>query len=118
MKTRVLDCIDFVAVGSRYHATCRLRFQSQRSSTDEPKAKKKKGRNENSKQMEAFEKACKWLEDEATIHSMPEFKQKLQEFSEDHEAYDSRCLKKLLKDSYSSYIIFRRVGQRNPKIFH
>ena len=56
--------------------------------------------------MEAFEKACKWLEDEATIHSMPEFKQKVQEFSEDYEAYDSRYLKKLLKYSYGSYISF------------
>ena len=76
MQKRILDCIDFVAVEARYHATYRLRFQSQRSSTDESKAKKKKGRNVNSKQMEAFEKVCKWLEDEATIYSVPEFKQK------------------------------------------
>ena len=53
--------------------------------------------------MKAFEKACKWLEVEATIHSMPEFKRKVQEFSEDYEAYDSRYLKKLLKDSYGSH---------------
>ena len=104
VQKRFLDCIDFVAVEARYYATCRLRFQSQKSSTDEPKAKKKKGRNVNSKQMEAFEKACKRLEVEATIHSMPEFKRKVQEFSEDYEAYDSRYLKKLLKDSYGSYI--------------
>ena len=38
--------------------------------------------------------------------SMPEFKQKVQEFSEDYEAYDSRYLKKLLKYSYGSYISF------------
>ena len=56
--------------------------------------------------MEVFEKACKWLEDEGTIHSMPEFKHKVQEFSEDYEAYDSRYLKKLLKDSCGSPISF------------
>ena len=37
---------------------------------------------------------------------MPEFKQKVQEFSEDYEAYGSRYLKKLLKDSYGSHIGF------------
>ena len=37
---------------------------------------------------------------------MPEFKEKVQEFSEDYEAYDSRYLKKLLKDSYLSHISF------------
>ena len=49
---------------------------------------------------------------------MPEFKQKIQEFSEDFEAYNSRYLKKLLKDSWLAYIIFGRDGQRNPNIFH
>ena len=68
VQKRILDCIDFVAVEARYHATCRLCFQGQRSSTDELKAKKKKDRNVNSKQLEAFKKACKWLEDEATMH--------------------------------------------------
>ena len=64
--------------------------------------------------MEAFEKACKWLEDEATIHSMPEFKQKVQEFSKNCEAYDSRYLKKLLKDSYGSHISFsEEFGKEN-----
>ena len=38
--------------------------------------------------MEAFEKACKWSEDQATIQSMPEFKQNVQEFSEDYETQD------------------------------
>ena len=37
---------------------------------------------------------------------MPEFKQKVQEFSEVYEVYDSRYLKKLLKDSYGSHISF------------
>ena len=37
---------------------------------------------------------------------MREFKQKVQEFSEGYEAYDSRYLKKLLKDSYGSQISF------------
>ena len=58
MQKRILGFIDFVAVEACYHATCRLRFQSQRSSADEPKPKKKKGRNVNSKQIEAFENAC------------------------------------------------------------
>ena len=47
--------------------------------------------------MESFEKACKWLQDEANIHSMPEFKQKVQELSEDYEAYGSRYLKKTIE---------------------
>ena len=59
-------------------------MQPASSSTEEPKAKKNI-RNVNPKQMEAFGKACKWLEDQATIHSMPEFKQNVQEFSEDYE---------------------------------
>ena len=61
VQKRIIDCIDFVAVEAHYHATCSLRFQSQRSSVDEPKVKKKKGQNVNSKQMEAFEKAYKSL---------------------------------------------------------
>ena len=84
MQKRILDCIDFVAVEVHYHATCKLRFLNQGSSTEEPKAKKN-SRNVNPKQMEAFEKACKWSEDQATIQSMPEFKQNVQEFSEDYE---------------------------------
>ena len=106
MQTRILDCIDFVTVEACYHSTCRLRFQGERSSTDEPKDKKKKGWNVNSKQLQAFEKVCKWLEDEATIHLTPEFKEKVQDFSESYEAYDSRYLKKLLKHSHSSHISF------------
>ena len=58
LQKRILECFDFVAVEARYHATCSLHFQSQRS-TDEPKAKSKKFRIVNSKQMEAFKKACK-----------------------------------------------------------
>jgi len=41
VQKRTLDCIDFIAVEARYHAACRLRFQSQRLSKHEPKAKKK-----------------------------------------------------------------------------
>ena len=117
VQKRTLDCIDFVAVEGRYHTTCRLRFQNQGSSTDEPKAKKKRGRRVNSKQMESFEKACKWLEDEATIHSMPEFKRKVQEFSGDDEAYDSRYLKKLLKDSYGCHISFSEESGKETLIY-
>ena len=51
VQRRILGCIDFVEVEACYHANCWLRFQSQRSSIDKPKAKKKKGRNVNSKQM-------------------------------------------------------------------
>ena len=58
VQKRILECFDFAAVEARYHATCSLHFQSQRS-TDESKAKNKKCPNVNSKQMEAFKKACK-----------------------------------------------------------
>ena len=79
VKKRTLDCIDYVAAEARYHRSCRLQFENQDPSADEPNAKKKKGRKVNSKQMESFDKACKWLEEDTSIHLMPEFRQKVKE---------------------------------------
>lgn len=117
VQKRTLECIDFVAAEARYHRSCRLQFENQNPSTDEPNAKKKRGRNVNSKQMESFDKACKWLEDEVSIHSMPEFRQKVKEFSGVNEPYDSRYLKKLLKDRYGSHISFSEENGKETIIY-
>lgn len=52
-----------------------------------------------------------------TIHSIPEFRKKVQEFSRDIEAYDSRYLKKLLKNRYGSHVFFSEENGKEGIIY-
>ena len=70
------------------------------------KAKRSRGRRSNTQMMSCFEKAYQWLEAEITVHSIPDFTKKVWEFSTSNEVYDSKYLKKLLKDCYGAHISF------------
>ena len=67
VQSRIQDCIDFVASEARYHQICRLRFQTSKNLSDE-----QKGQRKNEEMMECFQKACEWLETEASVQTMPD----------------------------------------------
>ena len=118
VQTKALDCIDFVAAEARYHRNCRLRFETTLSSVkDDLQKTNMKGRKTNEEKMDSFLKAYEWLETEASIHTMSEFKTKVQEVSADDETYDSRYLKKLLKDHYGAHISFSDEPGRDTLIY-
>ena len=56
--------------------------------------------------MNSFLSACSWLENETTVHSLKEFRAKVQELLSEGTAYTSKYLKKLLSSHYGSHISF------------
>ena len=59
MKGRVNDCTDFVAAETVYHQNCRVLFSSGKPLKS---SNSNVGRPANQSVMDAFEKACEWLE--------------------------------------------------------
>ena len=116
VKTRSQGCIDLVAAQARYHTSCRPRFQSLVSNHDTDQTEKR-GRKASVTHMDCFEKACTWLENESDIHSVKDFKQKVQELLGDEIAYNVRYLKQLLKIHYGSHIDFCEENGKDTVIF-
>ena len=106
VQRRGMDCIDFVAAEVRYHKSCSLRFQTKKvvgSPNDPPK---QKGRCKNETLLEAFNKTCEWLELEADLVTLQQFRSKMLEHSANQDVYDIRYIKKILKDKYGANIYF------------
>ena len=114
---RVQSCIDLVAVNARYHPTCRLLFKTHRSLVSVSSPIKRKGRRVNRSQMKAFLFACNWLENETTVHSLKEFRAKVQEYLGDTKASREQLLKILLSQHYKSHIVFSNESTRATLLY-
>ena len=98
---RVNARIDLVETKAKYHTGCRLKFEvhdQQRTGT--------KGRKPTTNHMDSFNEACRWLELESIVHTMKEFRGKVQEYLGEEQAYQTHYLKVLLKNKYGASITF------------
>ena len=117
MKARVQSCIDLVAAHTRYHPTCRLLFKTHRTPDKVRTLMGRKGRRTNRQQLKAFWLACNWLENETTVHSLKEFRAKVQEHLGDIKASREQYLKVLLTNHYKSHIVFSNISTKATMIY-
>ena len=82
VKARVNACIDLVATKAKYHMRCRMEFE-----LGNPQNSCIKGRKPSSKHMDSFKEACRWLEQESKVHTVKEFREKIQEYLGEVKAY-------------------------------
>ena len=67
--------------------------------------------------MDCFQNACNWLENESYIHTIKDFRQKVQELLGDEVAYDVRYLKQQLKNHYGSHISFSEESGKETLMY-
>ena len=103
VKGKVQGCIDLVAGNARYHPMCRLLFKSNRTLKKATKTSYIKGRQFSRRHVNIFHSACSWLENVTTVHSLKEFRTKVQELLIEGTAYTSKYLKQLLICHYGSH---------------
>ena len=95
VKSRVNTCMDLKATKARYHTKCRIDFELGTLQTSHVQ-----GRKPSSKHMDCFKEACRWLEEDNKIHTVKDFREKVQELLGKEQAYRAQYLKLLFKKKY------------------
>ena len=112
VKSRLVNCIDLVAVEAVYHHKCRTDFSLAKST----EISKSKGLPVNTDLRSAFEETCEWLESESVLHTLQEFVEKLKEIAGTNEPYVNKHVKSLLVKKYENYLSFTSQGEGKSPI--
>ena len=115
VQTKINGCLDFVAAEARYHGNCYLRFSGVKSVTTAT-TPKPTGRKINEEMMAYFNETCDWLESEAIIHSVCDFRKQMVLIANKNDIY-VRYIKKLLEKRYgTSYFFHSQTRKRKHHI--
>ena len=109
VKARLMQCIDLVSSGARYHQSCRVKFSKLRPHITSAAP----GRPVDNDKQRAFDLTCKWLESEPEINTVSNFANKMKEISGSGEAYINKHIQHLLQQRYGSCISFQSEGKEN-----
>ena len=109
---KLLTCNDLVAEEAVYHLNCMNKFRLERFDAG------KTGRPINTTMMDAYDKACCWLENESDceLYTLKEVHEKMASLSDNGEVYTIKTLKRKLKDKYKEHIYFTQLSGRENVI--
>ena len=111
VNKRILGCIDFAASEARYHYDCRARFSASKGLLPQ---NQNVGQNRNEQMLYYFGKTCEWIESEAEIHTVTQFRDKMREYVCNYGCGDdvhcTKYIKQLLKENYKENIIICSKG--------
>lgn len=112
MKGRVNDCVDFVVAKARYHQNWQVIFCGKHLKP----TNKNVGQPWNVAIIDAFEKACDWLEKEPELHSISKFAEKVWEYSESSYVFTNKHQTTLLWNKYGDHILIASQGPSKGNI--
>ena len=125
VKSRAINCFDFVHVKARYHISCQNKFNAESLRVEnqleqagvEITLPSKVGRPVTGNNKEAFENLCFWLEKQTDLYSMSEIHDEfIRQSTDPDNAYERKYLKSKLKTKYGDELFFASMDGRSDVV--